>query len=159
MRWIKFYDMMPPIGMNIFVANSKGEVSIVKWTKAYNNDDTKSILLHTDDWEGSRGIYSLDYWAPVHFLYKHLPIGKHGGLSRDQNWYVENIKHPNIQKIKDIAKDLNKKTYIELWELIKTDFGAQSYQNFKVEEVCKLIKECELCPKKGSHESTSNTKT
>lgn len=147
MRWIKFEDMKPPIGMNIFVTNGRGEVGILQWTKSYNEDICQFVDIQTDNWNCPREIYDLNYWAPIHFVEKYLPHDLQGNLLPKQDWYLKYKDHPNITKINSIVDNLNKKTDDELWAHIN---GSEAYGYSKVREVCRLIKECSEYPSRDT---------
>ena len=147
MKWIKFDDMRPPVGMNVFVT-TRGDVSILRWKKEYNEWESEFISVYCDDWAQPREIYALDFWAPVSFFEKHLPDAfNQEDLKIEDDWYAQNKSNDNIEKIKQITADLAQKNDSELSEMIKIDTGSCSYGLLKIREIHTLFEQIN-CPNK-----------
>jgi hypothetical protein len=141
MKWIKFDDMKPAVGMYVFVT-TRGNVSILMWEKEYNENESLFVSVYSDTWPQPREIYALDFWAPVSFFEEHLPDAfEQEDLKEDEDWYSQNKTHPNIEKIKQITEELSKKSESELREMIKTDYGASAYGYLKQLEISKLFEQ------------------
>lgn len=141
MKWIKFNDMKPPIGMYIFVT-LEDDVSILRWEKEYNEWDSTFVPVYSDGWCGSKEIYALNFWAPVSFFKEHMPDAfEQDELKPEDDWYFQNKDHPNIDKIKNIVNDLDEKSPEQFSEMIKTSCGFSSYGYLKRGEVIKLFEE------------------
>jgi hypothetical protein len=109
MKWIKFRDMKPPIGMNIVVTNNRGEIGIIKWEKEYLEHDSEFIDMVYNEGHNPREIYDLEYWAPVEFLYEVLPPYNHDygdALPVEQDWHLQHKDNPHLIRMKEIIQEL-----------------------------------------------------
>ena len=105
MKWIKFDDMTPPIGLHIFVTNGRGEVDVLIWEEEYNDNQDQFIILHKDDWSCPREIYDLTFWVPVNFLSEFLPDAfESDDLKDEDNWLVDHKEHPYLAQIKALSR-------------------------------------------------------
>jgi hypothetical protein len=138
MKWIKFSDMMPPIGMYIFVI-SRNDIGIIQWQKKYIEFDSEFVGVQCDNWDQPREIYALDFWAPVSFFSEYIPdVNEADELPDEMNWYLEHKDHENIAKIKAITDDSGKQASDYQ---VKTDYGSCSYYYRNTTEASKLFKQ------------------
>jgi len=105
MKWIKFDDMIPPVGLHIFVTNGRGEVGVLIWDEKYIDNPDKFISLHKDNWSCARKIYDLTFWVPVNFLSEFLPDAfDSDDLKDEDNWLIEHKEHPYLAQIKALSR-------------------------------------------------------
>lgn len=142
MKWIKFSDMNPPVGMWVLVTTRK-DVAILKWDKYYEEYDSGFISVYNDTWAQPREIYALDFWAPVSFMREHLPDAfEEDDLEPKDNWYLDNKDHPNIIKIKEITEELAAMTQDKWDEWFEYGGGSKvRYGHKKIQEVSNLYEQ------------------
>jgi len=127
MKWIKFSDIKPTVGMYIFVVG-KDAVNIIRWEKSYEDDDNQYISVYDDTWPNPCRIWDLDAWAPVSFFNEYLPaLTSCENISPECDWYIIHKDHPNIKRIIETSEESSKNKLFPGDFFLQTTYGGMRY--------------------------------
>ena len=105
MKWIRFEDIKPPIGMNILVI-THGLIAVFEWEKKYEEDSAQCVWVCGDNIKSGLCIFDLDGWVPASFFDQYYGKRRFSFDEKD-DWYLNNKRNPYVETIKDTIEHID----------------------------------------------------